>query len=334
MPLLILTYFSLHRALYLYIIHNRVYGFATKIALNKLYCLRCLKKVKLQMISQSKIKERGMLMSQETHNPKSAGQGNIPKSTNPYGSIEHVVAVMSGKGGVGKSSVTALLATWLKERGYKVGILDADITGPSIPKLFGVKGKAKSREGALLPAVTAKGIGIMSINLLMDKEDQPVIWRGPLISGVVKQFYEEVDWGDLDFLMVDLPPGTGDAPLTVMQFLPLDGVVVVTSPQELVGLIVRKAIHMARMMNAPVLGFVENMSYLTCPGCGEVIELFGPSKGNRVEEETGIPFLGSLPLIPDIAQLGDEGRIELVHHLYPDFFDSVAQRFMEQFKLI
>ncbi len=284
------------------------------------------------MIGPCKIKERGMSMSQEMQNPKNPRQGGIPKSTNPYGNIKHVIAVMSGKGGVGKSSVTALLATWLKEKGHKVGILDADITGPSIPKLFGIRGKAKSREGALLPAVTAEGIGIMSINLMLDKEDQPVIWRGPLISGVVKQFYEEVDWGDLDFLVVDLPPGTGDAPLTVMQFLPLDGIVVVTSPQELVGLIVRKAIHMAKMMNVPVVGFVENMSYLQCPKCGEVIELFGPSKGKRVEGETGIPFLGSLPLIPDIARLGDEGRIEQVHHLYPDFFNSVAQRFMEQFK--
>ncbi|MBM7582718.1 Mrp family chromosome partitioning ATPase [Caldicoprobacter guelmensis] len=270
-------------------------------------------------------------MSQEMQNQKNRVQGNIPKSTNPYGNIKHVIAVMSGKGGVGKSSVTALLATWLKEKGYKVGILDADITGPSIPKLFGIKGKAKSREGALLPVVTVKGIEVMSINLLLDKEDQPVIWRGPLISGVVKQFYEEVDWGDLDFLLVDLPPGTGDAPLTVMQFLPLDGIVVVTSPQELVGLIVRKAIHMAKTMNVSVVGFVENMSYLQCPKCGEVIELFGRSKGKQVEEETGIPFLGSLPLVPDITQLGDEGRIELVHHLYPDFFKPVAERFMEQF---
>lgn len=271
-------------------------------------------------------------MSQEMQNPKREGREGIPKSINPYGNIKHVIAVMSGKGGVGKSSVTAMLATWFKQKGYKVGILDADITGPSIPKLFGIKGKAKSREGVLLPAVTAEGIGIMSINLILDKEDQPVIWRGPLISGVVKQFYEEVDWGDLDFLLVDLPPGTGDAPLTVMQFLPLDGIVVVTSPQELVGLIVKKAIHMAKMMKVPIVGFVENMSYLQCPQCGEIIELFGPSKGKRVEDETGIPFLGSLPLIPDIAQLGDEGRIELVHHLYPDFFNLVAQRFMEQLK--
>jgi len=283
------------------------------------------------MRDEHKIEERGILMSQEMQNPK-VGQGSIPKSTNPYGRIKHVVAVMSGKGGVGKSSVTALLATWLQDKGYRVGILDADITGPSIPKLFGIKGKAKSREGALLPAVTAKGIEVMSINLLLDREDQPVIWRGPLISGVVKQFYEEVDWGDLDFLMVDLPPGTGDAPLTVMQFLPLDGMVVVTSPQELVGLIVRKAIHMAKMMSVKVVGFVENMSHLQCPKCGEVIQLFGPSKGERVEKETGIPFLGSLPIIPDIAQLGDEGRIELVHHLYPDFFEPVAQRFMERFE--
>lgn len=270
-------------------------------------------------------------MSQDMQNQKNRAQGNIPKSTNPYGNIKHVIAVMSGKGGVGKSLVTALLATWLKEKGYKVGILDADITGPSIPKLFGIKGKAKSREGALLPALTVKGIEVMSINLLLDKEDQPVIWRGPLISGVVKQFYEEVDWGDLDFLLVDLPPGTGDAPLTVMQFLPLDGIVVVTSPQELVGLIVRKAIHMAKTMNVPVVGFVENMSYLQCPKCGEVIQLFGRCKGKQVEEETGIHFLGSLPLVPDITQLGDEGRIELVHHLYPEFFKPVAERFMEQF---
>jgi ATP-binding protein involved in chromosome partitioning len=266
-------------------------------------------------------------MEQESKNQNDT---SIHKVTNPYGEIKHVVAIMSGKGGVGKSSVTAMLAASINGMGYKVGILDADITGPSIPRLFGIKKKSEGLEGFLLPVKTVKGIEVMSINLLLDKEDQPVVWRGPLISGVVKQFFEEVAWGDLDYLFVDLPPGTGDVPLTVMQSLPLDGIIAVTSPQELVGLIVNKAIHMAELMNIPVLGFIENMSYLECPNCDEVIELFGKSKGQKVEQDTGISFLGKLPLMPDIAQLSDEGRVEMIDHIYPDFFKPIAQGFIKK----
>lgn len=253
----------------------------------------------------------------------------IYKFTNPFSTIKNVVAIMSGKGGVGKSSVTSLLAVELNNRGYKVGVLDGDITGPSIPKLFGLREKAKGQDNVLLPVETAKGIKVMSINLLLQREEDPVVWRGPIISGVIKQFYEEVVWGDLDFLLVDLPPGTGDAPLTTMQSLPLKGLVIVSSPQQLVEMIVKKAIRMAKIINIPVLGLIENMSYIECPDCGKKIELFGPSKGEEVAQNSDITLLGKLPLIPDIAYMGDEGRIELIPHIYPDFFKEVTDRFLE-----
>lgn len=224
--------------------------------------------------------------------------------------IGSVIAVMSGKGGVGKSSVTALLAGGFRKKGYKVGVLDADITGPSIPKMFGIKGTAKITENAIMPAVTSGGIKVMSLNLLTPVEDDPVIWRGPIIAGVVKQFWTDVAWGDLDYLFVDLPPGTGDVPLTVMQSLPLNGIIIVTSPQELAAMIVSKAIKMARIMETPIWGLIENMSGVVCPHCGEEFPLFGSSQGRETAEKFGLPFLGSFPLDPSLSNLCDQGRVE------------------------
>ena len=224
--------------------------------------------------------------------------------------IRHVIAVMSGKGGVGKSSLSALLAVSLAREGYRVGLLDADITGPSIPKLFGLKRHAVAENEKIVPPKTALGIKVISLNLLLPHEDDPVIWRGPLIGGAVKQFWTDVLWGEIDYLVVDLPPGTGDAPLTVMQSLPLDGLLIVTSPQELAVMVVKKAIKMARMLEVPILGLVENMSGLLCPHCGKPVELFGPSQAGAVAEETGIRLLGTIPLDPELSRLGDRGEIE------------------------
>mgnify|MGYP005853280085 CR=1 FL=1 len=246
------------------------------------------------------------------------------KIQNPYGPIKHAIAVMSGKGGVGKSSITAMLASALNRKGYRVGILDADITGPSIPKIFGIKGRADVIDNVILPRESGNGVRIMSINLLLDKEDDPVIWRGPLIAGTVKQFYEQVNWGSLDFLVVDLPPGTGDVPLTVMQSLPLDGLIVGTSPQELVALIVKKAIHMAEKMAIPVLGMIENMSYYQCPECGKQVDIFGKSRIEKVAGDTGIPVLGRLPVMPEVAAFSDEGRIEEMGSTGKDIFEKVV----------
>jgi Mrp family chromosome partitioning ATPase len=255
--------------------------------------------------------------------------GIFERSVNPYGTIKHVIGVMSGKGGVGKSSVTALLASSLHSRGFAVGILDADITGPSIPKLFGVRGMAVNRGSGMEPLRSTLGIKMMSINFLLEKEDQPVIWRGPMISGVVKQFFAEVVWGDLDYLLIDLPPGTGDIPLTVMQSLPLNGMIVVTSPQELVEMIVKKAIHMAEQMSIPLMGFIENYSYLECPDCKKKIAVFGKSRAEQVAVNTGLPLLGKLPIVPQVAEMADDGKIEAVEAVVPEFFDTIASRFLE-----
>jgi Mrp family chromosome partitioning ATPase len=262
-------------------------------------------------------------------NEIAAKHGIFEKSVNSFGNIKRVIGVMSGKGGVGKSSITALLAAALKRRGMAVGILDADVTGPSIPKLFGIKGRLGNNGLALEPLQSTKGIKIVSVNLLLDQEDQPVIWRGPLISGMVKQFFEEVDWGDLDYLLVDLPPGTGDVPLTVMQSLPLNGMLVVSSPQELVELIVKKAVHMAEQMQIRVLGLIENYSYLECPDCKRKIDLFGKSRAEQVAAGSGLALLGRLPVVPEVATLADEGKIEAVEAVVPGFFDPVADRFLE-----
>jgi Mrp family chromosome partitioning ATPase len=245
-------------------------------------------------------------------------------------SVKKVVAVMSGKGGVGKSTVTALLAVGLAREGFKVGILDADITGPSIPMMFGDQGKRIDFNAlGMVPAETGGGIKLVSMNLLLPKESDPVVWRGALIAGVVKQFWEEVVWGDLDYLLVDLPPGTGDVPLTVMQTLPVAGIVVVTSPQELVQMIVKKAIKMANMVKIPVVGLVENLSYGICPDCGKEIPLFGASQGEKITGETGIPFLSRLPLDPRLVNDADNGTLE---QFQADYLEPLVNRFLENLK--
>jgi Mrp family chromosome partitioning ATPase len=224
--------------------------------------------------------------------------------------IAHVVAVLSGKGGVGKSSVAAMLAVALHRREKGVGVLDADITGPSIPKMFGLHRQPAMSPLGILPVETETGIKVMSINLILPSEDQAVIWRGPLISNVIKQFWRDVAWGKLDYLIVDLPPGTSDASLTVMQSIPLSGVVLVTSPQDLAGMVVRKAAQMAQRLGAPIIGLVENMSYVTCPKCGEKIQVFGTSQAMQTAARLGVPLLGRLPLDPELACRCDAGEIE------------------------
>jgi Mrp family chromosome partitioning ATPase len=224
--------------------------------------------------------------------------------------VKHVMAVMSGKGGVGKSLVASLLAVALKREGQTVGVLDADITGPSIPKMFGVSGHPAASPLGILPVDTSLGIKVMSINLLLPSEDDAVVWRGPLISGAIKQFWQEVIWGKLDTLVVDLPPGTSDASLTVMQSLPLSGVVLVTSPQDLAGMVVRKAAKMAQHMGIEILGLIENMSYFIAPDTGQRYDIFGPSHARQTATKLGVPFLGQLALDQKIAELSDAGRIE------------------------
>ena len=225
--------------------------------------------------------------------------------------LRNIIAVASGKGGVGKSFVTSMLAVQLRRQGYEVGILDADLTGPSIAKIFGLKDRpSKSATGRITPVLTKTGIKVMSINLVLDDPEMPVIWRGPIVNSVIRQLYWDVDWGSLHYLLVDLPPGTSDAPLTVLQSLPLDGMIIVSSPQELASLIVTKAVNMAKKMNAKLLGLVENMSYLPCPHCGETIKVFGEPQGEKLATQLGIPFLGSVPMDPIIARLSDHGQIE------------------------
>ncbi|MGE5485288.1 MAG: Mrp/NBP35 family ATP-binding protein [Ignavibacteriales bacterium] len=229
---------------------------------------------------------------------------------NELNNIRHVIAVMSGKGGVGKSSVAALLAVDASRRGYAVGVMDADVTGPSIPKMFGLSRKAEASSLGLMAPRTDSGIRVMSLNLLLEREDDPVIWRGPLIASAVRQFWTDVVWGDLDYLIVDLPPGTGDAPLTVMQSLPVRGVVIVSSPQDLAGMVVRKAVKMVQHMDVPLLGVVENMSFVECPKCGEKIYPFGRPSGEELAAVAGAKYLGSLPFDPEFARTCDEGLVE------------------------
>ena len=248
----------------------------------------------------------------------SSAKKDLKAPANPYSQVKKVIGVVSGKGGVGKSMVTASLARMMVQQGYSVGILDADITGPSIPKMYGVHGSAVGSEAGMFPCVAKDGTKIMSVNLLLEHESDPVIWRGPVIAGVVKQFWNEVIWGDLDYLLVDMPPGTGDVPLTVFQSLPVDGVIIVTSPQELVEMIVKKAYNMAKMMNVPVLGLVQNMSYLLCPDCGRMIYIYGEGKGEQTAKELSIPSYASLPIDPSIAALCDAGKIEEFDHPHLD----------------
>lgn len=228
--------------------------------------------------------------------------------------IKKVIGVVSGKGGVGKSMTSALMAVELRRRGYAVGVLDADITGPSIPKLFGIHGRAVGDENGIWPIQSRTGVQVMSINLLLENEEDPVVWRGPVIAGAVKQFWQEVIWKDVDFLFVDMPPGTGDVPLTVFQTLPVDGILVVASPQELVSMIVGKAVKMAQMMNVPILGIVENMSYVQCPDCGRRINVFGDSHVDEIGAKYGIPVLAKLPIDPRLAECADGGAIETYEH--------------------
>lgn len=243
---------------------------------------------------------------------------SMQEAMNAYSDIRHVVGVVSGKGGVGKSFVTSTLAVRMAKAGYKVGILDADITGPSIPKMFGARGQIVGDEKGMYPHETPEGIKIISINLLMDDEEAPVVWRGPVIAGAVKQFWNETVWGDIDYLFVDMPPGTGDVPLTVFQSLPVNGIVVITSPQELVQMIVKKAFHMADMMHIPVLGVVENFSYLKCPDCGKEIKLFGESRIDETASQLGTKVLGKLPLDPEYAKLADAGALYGMDNEYLD----------------
>ena len=259
-------------------------------------------------------------MSDCTHDCSTCGE-NCPSRTepqsflkelNPYSSVKKVIAVVSGKGGVGKSLVTSLLASEMQRRGYRCAVLDADITGPSIPKSFGIRQHATGTDEFLIPVTTHSGLQIMSINLILENETEPVVWRGPVIAGAVTQFWTEVLWQDVDYMFVDLPPGTGDVPLTVFQSLPINGVVIVTTPQDLVGMIVSKAVNMAGMMNVPVLGIVENMSYFRCPDCGHEHNIFGDSKVEAVAASFGIEHFAKLPIDPTVAAKVDAGEVESV----------------------
>lgn len=235
---------------------------------------------------------------------------SFQKPMNKLSNIKKVIGVVSGKGGVGKSLVSCLLASKAHKAGLKVGILDADVTGPSVPKSFGITAKALQDENGLLPTVTDSGIKMMSINLLLEDENAPVVWRGPVISGIIQQFWSDVSWGELDYLFVDMPPGTGDVALTVFQSLPVDGIVIVSTPQDLVKMIVNKAYNMAELMNVPVLGLVENMSYYVCPDCGKKHSIFGESQIDETAKELNVPVLAKLPINPENAKLVDEGRVE------------------------
>lgn len=238
------------------------------------------------------------------------GKESLMAEANKLSNIKKVIGVVSGKGGVGKSLVTSLLAVEMNRRGHKCAVLDADITGPSIPKSFGVHEKAVGNENGILPARTDGGISLMSVNLMLQNETDPVIWRGPVIAGVVKQFWTDVIWGDVDYMFVDMPPGTGDVPLTVFQSLPLDGIVIVTSPQDLVSMIVEKAVKMANEMNIPVIGLVENMSYFTCPDCGKKHYIFGKTDAGDIAEKFGIDAYSEIPINPETAKKVDAGLVE------------------------
>ena len=235
---------------------------------------------------------------------------------NIYSEIKHVIGVVSGKGGVGKSFVTASLANQMAQKGFRVGILDADITGPSIPKMYGLHGPAQADDQGIYPMEAKNGIKVMSVNLLLPQEDEPVIWRGPILANMVKQFWTDVIWGDLDYLFVDMPPGTGDAPLTVFQSLPVEGIVIVSSPQDLVKMIVKKAYKMAQMMNIKVLGLVENYSYIVCPDCGKKLQVFGESHIDEIAAELQIDVLGKMPINPLYAEAADKGVFHAVDNEY------------------
>ena len=251
------------------------------------------------------------------HNPE-----DLRAQLNPMSKVRRVIGVVSGKGGVGKSMVTSMTAVLMNRRGYHVGILDADMTGPSIPLGFGVHSRAQANSYGILPTETEKGIGIMSVNLFLDEETEPVIWRGAIVANTVKQFWTDVVWGDVDYLFVDMPPGTGDVPLTIFQSLPVDGIIVVASPQELVGMIVTKAVRMAQMMDIPILGIVENMSWFRCDKCGEKHFIYGKSRLEEAAAQYGLKILARLPIRPDVAAAVDAGKIEDID--FPEMEDVAA----------
>jgi Mrp family chromosome partitioning ATPase len=250
-------------------------------------------------------------------NPKS-----FLEKTHDYNSIKKVIGIVSGKGGVGKSLVTSMLAVLMNRAGYKSAVLDADVTGPSIPKIFGLKGKAQGSEMGLFPVQSKTGIGVMSVNLLLENDTDPVVWRGPIIANTVKQFWTDVIWGEVEFLFIDMPPGTGDVPLTVFQSIPVDGIIIVTSPQELVSMIVTKAVKMAEKMNIPILGLVENMSYITCPKCSEKINVFGESHIEEIASEHNINMIAKMPIDQKVAAACDKGMIELFDG---NWLDGIAE---------
>ena len=266
------------------------------------------------------------------HNCETCGENCASRKQDPADFLEKphqlsnigkVIGVVSGKGGVGKSLVTSLLASAMQRQGKRSAVLDADITGPSIPRIFGLHEKATGSDDGIYPVASRQGVQIMSVNLLLEDDTTPVVWRGPIIAGTVKQFWTDVIWKDVDYMFVDMPPGTGDVPLTVFQSLPLDGIVIVTSPQELVGMIVEKAVNMAKMMNIPILGVVENMSFAVCPDCGKHLQVFGDSHLDEVAQHQGLEVLGRLPIDPAIAQACDAGRIEDVQG---DWLAAAVQR--------
>ena len=270
----------------------------------------------------------GVTMSECTHDCSSCKENcssrkqDFREPGNPLSNVKKVIGIVSGKGGVGKSMVTSLLAVLSNRKGLSTAILDADITGPSVPKAFGLVERAEAMdENNILPVRTKKGIKVMSINLLLEDPAQPVIWRGPILAGVVKQFWSDVVWDKVDYMFVDMPPGTGDVPLTVFQSLPLDGIVVVTSPQDLVSMVVEKAVNMAKMMNVPIIGMVENMSYFTCPDCGKRLEIFGESKVDETAKRLGINAVAKLPITPQLASQADRGLIELFEG---DWLDNLS----------
>ena len=272
-----------------------------------------------------------------THNCSTCSAGcdskekqSLKEQPHALSSVKHIIAVVSGKGGVGKSLVTSMLAVNMQRLGYKCAILDADVTGPSIPKAFGLKAGVDGDENGMIPPTTTSGIDIMSVNLMLDDETKPVVWRGPVIAGVVKQFWTDTIWHDIDYMFIDCPPGTGDVPLTVFQSIPIDGIVVVSSPQELVSMIVAKAANMAEMMDVPVYGLVENMSYVKCPDCGKEIKVFGESHIDEIAEKFGYDLLARIPMDPKLSALVDRGMIELMEN---DYMDHATQKLIEKLKL-
>ena len=273
-------------------------------------------------------------MSECTHDCSSCGESCSERKPDSFiekphelSHIKKVIGVVSGKGGVGKSLVTCLSAVIMNRRGFNTAVLDADITGPSVPKAFGIKQKAQGSENGIFPVVTQKGIKIMSVNLLLPDETDPVIWRGPIIAGTAKQFWTDVIWDDVDYMFVDMPPGTGDVPLTVFQSIPLDGIIVVTSPQELVSLIVSKAVKMANMMNVPIIGLVENMSYFKCPDCGKEISVFGESHIDDIAGKFSLKVIAKLPIDPETASLVDKGMLELTETTAADAIADAVEEF-------